>query len=124
MKHSSSNRKKSENFGRLGETIATLYLRLKLYSIIKKRFKSPVGEIDLIAKKGKSLIFIEVKARKSQTNLEQALEAVNKRRISRAGAYFISHNPKYCDYDLRFDVIFITPNALPYHLLGAFNYLE
>ncbi len=124
MKRSKLSRKRAENFGRLGENLASLYLRLKLYSIVAKRVKTHVGEIDLIAKKGKSLVFVEVKMRKSQDNLEQALEAVNKRRISRAAGLFLSQNSKYYDYDLRFDVIFIAPYTLPKHYIGAFNYLE
>ncbi len=124
MKRSTSIRKKSEKFGRLGEEIAALFLRLKFYSIIAKRVKTPLGELDIVAKKGKYLIFVEVKTRKKQENLGEALEAVNKRRISRASALFLSQNKKYYDYNLRFDVIFLTPYRLPRHFVGAFDYVE
>ncbi len=124
MKRSNSIRQQAENFGRLGENLTALYLRLKLYKIIAKRYKSKFGEIDLIAKKGKSLVFVEVKTRKDKERLGEALEAVNKRRICRAAGLFLSQNPKYYDYDLRFDVIFLSPYNIPHHLIGAFNYLE
>ncbi len=124
MQRSKLERKKSEYFGRLGEKIAEIFLRLKFYTIIGRRVKTNLGEIDIIAKRGKLLIFVEVKIRKNKSKMQEALEAVNKERIYRAAALFLSQNPEYYDYNLRFDVIFIAPSILPYHLAGAFDYLE
>ena len=124
MPPSRSNRKRAERRGRLGETLAALYLRLKFYSIRATRVKTPVGEIDLIAARGKTTIFVEVKLRSSADSLEEALEAVNRRRIARAANYYLARNPQLAGRSLRFDVIFLAPFALPRHVTGAFEILE
>ena len=61
---------KSKSKGKLGECIARIYLRLHLYKILEKNFKTNTGEIDIIAKKGKTIVFVEVKFR---TNTEKGL---------------------------------------------------
>jgi len=124
MKRLKSKKIKAERFGKRGELWASLFLRLKFYQILQKNYKTPVGEIDIIAKKTNSIIFIEVKTRAEKTYLAQALEAVNKRRISKAANFYLTKNPHLADYNFRFDVIFLAPNALPYHIKGAFDNLE
>ena len=115
-------RRKSAQFrGRIAEELAAFLLRAKLFSILKKRFKTPVGEIDLIAKRANLIIFVEVKARNSKQALPEALAAVNRHRIARAAKYFLASNPQMADKNLRFDVIFLAPFALPVHLKGAFE---
>ncbi|VAW22830.1 Endonuclease [hydrothermal vent metagenome] len=101
--------------------MATLYLRAKFFSIVKKNFKTPVGEIDIIAKRADLLIFVEVKMRSSKHGMAEALEAVNQRRIIRAAKYFLARNPQMADKNLRFDVIFLKPLTFPVHLRGAFE---
>ncbi|MCB1532961.1 MAG: YraN family protein [Alphaproteobacteria bacterium] len=87
------------------EYLAALYLVLKGYRIVAMRYKTPVGEIDILACKGKALVAVEVKARQA---MEDALESVRPRsrqRIEKALLQFISMNAPYADYALRFDVI-------------------
>lgn len=82
-------RLKSYRLGHRAEIMAALFLKVKGYRILKRRYKTPVGEVDLIAKKGANLVFVEVKARK---NLRDGLEAITpaaQRRISRAAEYFL-----------------------------------
>lgn len=119
-----SKKQKAEKFGKRGEFFARVFLRLKFYRIMNKNYKTPFGEIDIIAKRGKSIVFVEVKIRKNQNNLEEALLAVNKRRISKAANYFIAQNPFLTNNDLRFDVIFLAPNLFPHHIISAFNVVE
>ncbi len=91
--------------GHFAETLAAAYLTLRGYRILKKRYKTPVGEIDLVAKRGKSLIMVEVKRRKA---LGEALESVtpkNQRRVAQATRHFLAAHPGYCSLDVRFDVI-------------------
>ncbi len=80
-----------------------------------------MGEIDLIAQRGKVVAFVEVKRR---SNLAQGLEAVTptaQTRIRRAAELFLKHNPALAEYGLRFDVIVITPWAWPSHLVDAWR---
>ncbi len=111
----------AEIFGRRGETIAAWYLRLKGYRIVDMRVKTPVGEIDLVARRLGVTVFIEVKARASAAELGLALEAVNTRRIARAADYYVAHHPALATTSLRFDVIFLAPMTLPRHVRGAFD---
>ena len=124
MARLSSKRKTAEKFGRRGESLAILYLRLKFYSILAKRVKTPVGEIDLVARRGKDIVFIEVKARSDKNQVENALRSVNQRRISRAAGYYLTQFPEIYHSQLRFDVIFLAPFSWPRHVIGAFNYME
>lgn len=91
--------------GLFAEALAALFFRLKGYRILARRYKTPMGEIDLIAARGKALVFIEVKARSSA---EAGMEAVRPRaraRIENAARHFLAARPQFTDYDLRFDVI-------------------
>lgn len=115
-----SNRAKAERFGVWGEVVAALYLMSKLYRIRERRFKTPMGEIDLIASRFGSLSFIEVKTRKSANDEAMALQAVNQRRIVRAAKAYIAKNPHHADRSMQFDVIFLAPWRLPRHVRNAF----
>lgn len=114
-------RRLAEKRGRWAEGLAALYLRLQLFSIVAQRVKSPVGEIDLIARRGDLTIFVEVKTRARSTDLATALESVNTRRIVRAAQHFLSRNPQIADKDMRFDVIFLAPWTWPRHVKDAFT---
>lgn len=114
-------RQRAEKHGRWAETLAALYLRAQFFSIAAQRVKSPVGEVDLIARRGKLVVFVEVKARARQADLATALESVNTRRIVRAAQHFLSRHPELAGYDMRFDVIFLAPWTWPRHVKDAFS---
>lgn len=117
---SKQSRLAAELFGRRGETLAAWFLRLKGYRILASRFKTPMGEIDLVAQRSGTLVFVEVKARRSGS-LADAWLAVNDRRISRAAGYFLARHPRYAASDLRYDVIFLAPMTWPRHVVNAFD---
>ena len=119
-KTASSARVAAERSGRWAETLAALYLRAKLYRIVARRFKTPVGEIDLIVSRFGVTAFIEVKARKSRALEGATLEAVSQRRITRAAEYYLMRRPALATTPLRFDVIFLSPWSWPKHLKNAF----
>ncbi len=101
-------KQRAEAAGRRGERLAGLVLSLKGFTIIARRFKAHGGEIDLVAKRGKLLIFVEVKARAS---LDDALEAVsyaNQRRVSDAASMFLAHHPRLAHCDMRYDIIAVS----------------
>lgn len=124
MPRSRSKRIRAERWGRWGEYLAIAYLSLKLYRLRAMRVKTPVGEIDLVVSRGDMTVFVEVKTRRNAHEEGPALEAVNKRRISRAANYYLSKNPQLAEQTIRFDVIFLAPFARPRHVKGAFEYSE
>lgn len=111
----------AEAFGRRGETLAALYLQLKFYRIVARRVRTPVGEIDLIARRFGVTVFVEVKSRRRAGTEQEALAAVNRRRIVRAAEYYVALHPRLAATTLRFDVIFLAPLAWPLHVRNAFS---
>ena len=114
-------RSTAERFGRHGEAWAAWFLRAKLYRIVARRVKTPVGEIDLVASRFGITIFVEVKARQSRRVELEALLAVNQRRIVRAAEYYVALHPRLAATPLRFDVIFLAPLSWPRHVMNAFD---
>jgi putative endonuclease len=107
--------------GLSAEARAAAYLMAKGYRILAKRFRSPYGEIDIVARKRNLLAFVEVKAR---ANLDDAAYAVTARQQARivdaAQAWLMAH-PEHAEFELRFDAMLIAPRHLPRHLLAAFD---
>ena len=111
----------AEGFGHRGEALASLYLAAKLYRVVGRRVKTPVGEIDLIVRRFGVTVFVEVKTRGRAGTEGEALEAVNQRRIVRAAEYYIARNPHLAATPLRFDVIFLARGKWPRHIVNAFD---
>src|ERR1700709_1278880 len=107
--------------GLSAEARAAAFLMAKGYRILAKRFRTPHGEIDIVARKRNLVAFIEVKARAS---LDEAAYAVTPRQQARiidaAQAWLMAH-PEYAEFELRFDAMLIAPRRLPRHLLAAFD---
>jgi putative endonuclease len=98
----------SHDKGLMAEFLAALYLRLKGYRVLVQRFKTPVGEVDIIARKGKTLVFVEVKRRASAQEALECLTPQMRTRISRAALFYLSssHCPPYDQ--VRFDLIAVS----------------
>ena len=111
----------AEGFGHRGEALAAWFLRLKFYRIVARRVKTPVGEIDLIARRFGVTVFVEVKARGRAETETEALMAVNQHRIVHAAEYYIARHQHLAATPLRFDVIFMTRGRWPRHLVDAFR---
>ncbi len=113
----------SGNFGRLAEHLAALLLRLKGYQILARQLRAArgigAGEIDIIAKRGHTLAFVEVKARATQTQALEALSHTQQGRLQRAALIYVSEHPGFSTFDLRFDLIAIAPWRLPSHIQNA-----
>lgn len=93
--------------GLIAEYWAALYLMLKGYRILKLRYKSKVGEIDILALKKNTVIAVEVKARVESEDGLYAVRFKAQKRIIKALQYFIMMHPKYGQKDIRFDVVVI-----------------
>jgi putative endonuclease len=117
----SDRRREAQKGGHRAEALAAFLLQLKLYRIRARRFKTPVGEIDLVAERGNMLVFVEVKQRGRGDDEATALEAVSQSRISRAADFWRMRHPDEFGKDCRFDVIFLAPFRWPRHLRDAFS---
>ncbi|MCX2724728.1 YraN family protein [Roseibium salinum] len=117
-------RRRAHARGLSAETWAAWYLRLTGWRILKRRYKTGQGEIDLIAKKRKTVAFVEVKARKTRDAAVEAVTPASQKRISRAARIFVSQHPKAGFYTLRFDILVIRPWSLPEHIENAFEAWE
>ena len=107
--------------GLSAEFLCVWLLRLKGYRILARRYRGPAGEIDIIARRGRLIAAIEVKARASLT---EALESVSKRqqkRITQTLLYFQSRHPRLAGLDYRFDVMWVGPRRAPKHILDAWR---
>ncbi len=118
MKKAISHKKQTYDRGLRAEKIARIYLRLKGYKILEQRYKTPVGEIDLIVQKRNVVAFVEVKARSTQMTALESLTPMMRRRIERTAAYYAARkNVK--NVDLRFDLITLSPPFHIHHLDNA-----
>ncbi|MTI01173.1 YraN family protein [Roseibium sp. RKSG952] len=114
-------RKKAYSWGLSAETRAAWALRLTGWRILKRRYKTKAGEIDLIAKKRKVVAFIEVKARRNRRAAMEAVTPASQKRIVRAAKIFVSEHPKAAFFTLRFDVMVVRPWTWPEHIANAFE---
>jgi putative endonuclease len=107
--------------GLSAESRAAMLLIAKAYRILARRWKTPFGEIDIIARRRHTLVFVEVKAR---ATLEDAVEAVtehSRRRIVNAAELWLAQHPHDARGDIRFDVVVVTPGKIPHHIPNAFD---
>lgn len=111
-------RARREAQGRRGEALAALYLRLKGWRILAKRLKTPRGEIDLVARRGRTVIFVEVKWRNSADLLAQAVDPYRLRRVV-AAAEAVAHRHARSGDLVRIDVLLLAPWRFPRHLENA-----
>jgi putative endonuclease len=111
-------RRVAEAAGRRGERLAGWWLRLKGWQILDRRVRTPAGEVDLVAKRGALIAFVEVKTRASTAELDYAID---QRRLARVAAAAELLMPRYATNgeDIRVDVILLTPGARPQHIENA-----
>jgi len=101
---------KAQQFGKYGEAVAATYLKAKGYKIIKQNYRTSLGEIDIIAKDKDTIVFIEVKSRKTNYfgNAKQAITPKKQKKISMAALLYLKKEKK-SNAKARFDVITIQP---------------
>jgi putative endonuclease len=108
-------------YGLKAESIAALLLRLKGYRILARRFVVSGGEIDLVARRGGVVAFVEVKARADLEVAAIAISATKRRRIARAARVWLSRNQWAAGLTLRGDAIFVARRRLPRHAANAYT---
>ena len=109
------NREAAERRGRGAETIACWYLRLKGCRVLARRARVPGGEVDIVARRGRTLAFVEVKARSSVEAATLALDEWRLRRVVTAAERLTPRYMRDGD-DVRIDAMFIVPGCWPKHL--------
>jgi len=106
--------------GLQAEKWASWYLRIKGYRILAMRYKTPVGEIDIVAKRGGVVVFVEVKQRAGLQAAAEAIHAQNQQRVRRAAELYLQKYPRYTGCNVRFDAVMLAPYQWPRHLENAF----
>jgi len=107
--------------GLSAESRASAYLIAKGYRIMARRYRTPYGEIDIIARRRNLLAFIEVKARANLDDAAYSVTPQQQQRIVAAAQAWLMNQPDYANFDMRFDVVLIAPKRLPRHLMAAFD---
>ncbi|WP_294536679.1 YraN family protein [uncultured Rhodoblastus sp.] len=115
----SRRRQKARAFGLQAESLASFWLRLKFYHIVARNVVAPGGEIDLVARRGDLIVFVEVKARPSLDQAHLAIDSAKATRISRAARYWLAANDWAAGRNFRGDAVFVAPWRRPRHVEGA-----
>ncbi len=115
-------RKRYNNIkGQLAETLAALFLMVKGYKILARRYKVKAGEIDIIALKGKRLAFVEVKLRSDREKALEALTTYQQKRIIHASKFWLSKHAYYRKFYVSYDYVIFVPWKIPSHIKYFYN---
>jgi putative endonuclease len=106
-------RRRRHRSGLNAETIVAALLIASGHRILARRFKTPVGEIDLIAVKAGRIAFVEVKRRSTSEDCEAAITPMLRQRVHRAADLWLARNPNFQRHDIGFDLIFVVPWRFP-----------
>ena len=113
-------RQAAERRGRKGEWFAALWLRLQGWRVVARRVKTPRGEVDLIARRGRTVAFVEVKWRATAIERDQAIDAYRLRRVA-AAVEAIAHRYLRRGDNPRIDVLLLAPGRWPRHIVNAWQ---
>jgi putative endonuclease len=103
------------------ESRAALLLIAKAYRIVARRWKTPFGEIDIVARRRHDLVFVEVKARERLDDAAEAVTERSRQRIVAAAKVWLAHRPQDAQCAIRFDVILVAAGKMPRHIVNAFD---
>ncbi|MGE3229329.1 MAG: YraN family protein [Hyphomicrobium sp.] len=109
-------RRARDREGRRAEWIAAVALRLRGYRILARREKTPAGEIDIVAVRGRRLAFVEVKRRATREACEAAVTANGRARVRRAAGIWLARNTRYQAHDVGFDLVFLIGWGWPRYI--------
>ena len=107
--------------GSSAESRAAAFLIAKGFRILARRWRSPLDEIDIVARRRHLLVFAEVKARASLDEAAESVSERQRRRIAAAAEIWLAANPDDVIRDIRFDAILVAPGKIPRHIPGAFE---
>ncbi len=107
--------------GARGETLATWFLRLKGYRILGRNVRTPLGEIDIVAKRGDVIAIVEVKARPTLRDAMDAVTPTAQRRIANAADLWLAKRRDADKLSIRFDIIAMVGRRWPIHIQNAWH---
>lgn len=107
--------------GRRAEWLAALALMCKGYRIVARRYRTRVGEIDLIARRGRLVLMVEVKCRPALIDAMHAINSVTERRIEAAADHWLAQQRDHASLAIRFDLIAVLPGRWPVHVPRAWE---
>ena len=107
--------------GLSAESRAAALLMAKGYRIAARRWRSPLGEVDIVARRRRLLVFVEVKAREQLDDAAEAVSPRQRRRIIAAAEAWLAAHPDDASCDIRFDAVLVAPRRLPRHIPAAFD---
>jgi putative endonuclease len=107
--------------GLSAESRAAAFLVAKGFRILARRWRNPAGEIDIVARRRRLLVFVEVKARDTLDGAAESVTPMQKRRICAAAEAWLAANPDDSVTDMRFDAVLVAPGRLPRHIPAAFE---
>jgi putative endonuclease len=116
-----ANRLRHYRRGHRGEWLAAMALRAKGFRIVAKRYKTPVGEIDLIARRGDLIAIVEVKVRPSLISAMDAVGRMSEHRIEAAADLWLSRQRDHARLSIRFDLVAVLPWRWPVHVPDMFQ---
>ena len=119
-RHDADARRRTNRAGRRAEWIAAGLLTLKGYRILARGFAVSGGEIDVVASRGDTIAFVEVKARAGFDEALAAIDGPKRRRVTRAAAVWLSRNPWAASRSFRGDAVLVAPRRWPRHVIDAF----
>jgi len=111
----------AHRLGLSAESKAAALLVMKGYRILARRFRTPAGEIDIVARHRNALVFVEVKARDRYEDAAESVTPWQRSRIVAAAQCWLAARPQDGAGDVRFDVVIVTPGKLPQHIPAAFD---
>lgn len=121
MRRDTTARRRGERAGRLAESLCALHLRLRGYVVLARRFRGPAGEVDIVARRGSTVVFVEIKLRRTLADALESLGPRQRRRIAATAEVFLASRPKLSELDARFDIMLVVPWRLPVHIANAWH---
>jgi len=115
---------RAQRFGRRAEWLAVFYMRFKGFRVVARDLRLPGGEIDLVLRRGRLLVLLEIKARAGEDLIEEAIGERQWRRIAAAAEQFCARRPGYAELDRRFDALFLARGRWPLHRPDAWRPLR
>jgi putative endonuclease len=114
-------RQARDRAGRRAEIVAAWWLRLRGFTILATRWRTKVGEIDLVARRGDLVVFVEVKRRGTLAAAAEAVTTTNRARVVRAAEQYLARHPELAGYGIRFDAVLLAPWTAPRHVEHAWD---
>ena len=114
-------RQAAQKRGQRAEVLCAFWLRLKGYRVLARNWRVSVGEVDIVARRGQILAFIEVKRRDDMATAMEAVQPRQRQRIEQAAKAWLASHPECANMHARFDVMTVAPGQRPRHIRAAWG---